>query len=85
MEAAEAAQEKKNKTHEISFANGVKFCRYCGIYHEFTDKCTRERGHKYNVKRVMINKYTGPSAGYEYVCICKNCGRDSDLNPLTCN
>jgi len=84
--AKEAAQEKKNKTHEYSVSNGVKFCRYCGVDdgRSYRD-CLRENGHKYNVKRVLKNKYSGPSGGYEYKPICKGCGEDSDYNYRDCN
>ena len=86
LEAAEAAREKKNKTHEYSVSNGVKFCRYCGVSDGYSYRdCKRENGHKYNVKRVLKNEYSGPSAGYEYVPICKGCGEDSGYNFRDCN
>ena len=46
--------------------------------------CKRENRHRFSVKRVLVDHYTGPSAGYEYKALCGKCGKNNDWWDIPC-
>lgn len=47
--------------------------------------CKRENGHRFSVKRVLVNNYIGSSGGYEYKAICNKCGEEADYCFSSCS